>query len=69
MAGLSRWLAETGGARGSSYDEAFRELAEQGVDVHGPQSQKIVCERSLTSEPQLRCGCPDRPSAVRATSA
>jgi len=35
MAGMSRWLEETGGARGSSYDEAFRELAEQGVDVHG----------------------------------
>ena len=32
---MSRWLEETGGARGSSYDEAFRELAEHGVDVHG----------------------------------
>ena len=32
---MSRWLAETGGDRGSSYDEAFRELAASGVDVHG----------------------------------
>ena len=32
---MSRWLQETGGARGASYDEAFRELAASGVDVHG----------------------------------
>jgi SAM-dependent methyltransferase len=32
---MSRWLEETGGARGASYDEAFRELAASGVDVHG----------------------------------
>ena len=32
---MSRWLQETGGARGASYDEAFRELAASGADVHG----------------------------------
>ena len=32
---MSRWLQETGGSRGTSYDEAFRELAASGVDVHG----------------------------------
>ena len=32
---MSRWLQETGGTRGSSYDEEFRELAAAGVDVHG----------------------------------
>lgn len=32
---MSRWLEETGGDRGRSYDEAFRELAASGADVHG----------------------------------
>lgn len=32
---MSRWLEETSGQRGTSYDEAFRELAATGVDVHG----------------------------------
>jgi SAM-dependent methyltransferase len=32
---MSRWLQETGGTRGTSYDQAFRELAASGVDVHG----------------------------------
>ena len=32
---MSRWLEETGGTRGACYDEAFRELAASGVDVHG----------------------------------
>ena len=32
---MSRWLEETGGARGKSYDEAFQALAASGKDVHG----------------------------------
>ena len=32
---MSRWLQETGGSRGASYDQAFRDLAASGVDVHG----------------------------------
>lgn len=35
---MSRWLEETGGTRGTSYDEAFDELAASGVDVHGEAS-------------------------------
>ena len=32
---MSRWLEETGGARGASYDQAFRDLEASGADVHG----------------------------------
>ena len=32
---MSRWLEETGGGRGASYEQRFRELAASGVDVHG----------------------------------
>src|SRR5689334_4166754 len=32
---VSRWLDETGGQRGATYDEQFRALAESGVHVHG----------------------------------
>ncbi len=32
---MSRWLQETGGDRGATYDQRFRDLAAQGVDVHG----------------------------------
>ena len=32
---MSRWLQDTGGGRGASYDDAFRRLAASGVDVHG----------------------------------
>jgi SAM-dependent methyltransferase len=32
---MSRWLEETGGDRGASYDQAFRDLAASGADVHG----------------------------------
>lgn len=32
---MSRWLDETGGGRGPSYDQAFRDLAAAGADVHG----------------------------------
>ncbi len=35
LPGVSRWLEETGGQRGASYDQAFRDLAASGVDVHG----------------------------------
>jgi SAM-dependent methyltransferase len=33
--GVSRWLQETGGTRGASYEQQFRDLAASGVDVHG----------------------------------
>jgi trans-aconitate methyltransferase len=31
----SRWLSETGGRAGASYEQRFRDLAASGVDVHG----------------------------------
>lgn len=32
---MTRWMAETGGTRGASYDARFAALAASGVDVHG----------------------------------
>jgi SAM-dependent methyltransferase len=32
---MTRWLEETGGNRGASYEQALRELAASGMDVHG----------------------------------
>lgn len=32
---MSRWTDETGGSRGPAYEQAFRELAASGNDVHG----------------------------------
>ena len=32
---MSRWIEETGGDRGASYAQAFRDLAASGKDVHG----------------------------------
>lgn len=56
---MSRWLEETGGARGPSYERAFRDLAASGVDVHG---EAAFVERLLgTLEPSgrsvLDAGC------------
>ncbi len=31
----NRWLAETGGTHGPEYAQRFRDLAQDGVDVHG----------------------------------
>jgi 2-polyprenyl-3-methyl-5-hydroxy-6-metoxy-1,4-benzoquinol methylase len=43
---MSRWLQETGGERGPSYEQAFRDLAASGVDVHG---EAAFVERLLTT--------------------
>jgi len=51
---MSRWLDETGGTRGASYDERFRELAEQGVHVHG---EADFVSRLLPSGSVLDAGC------------
>ncbi len=32
---MSRWTEETGGSRGPAYEQAFRDLAAAGTDVHG----------------------------------
>ncbi len=52
---MSRWLQETGGARGSSYDEAFRELAASGADVHGEAS--FVADLLAPGTRVLDAGC------------
>ena len=52
---MSRWLQETGGERGSSYDEAFRELAASGADVHGEAS--FVADLLAPGSRVLDAGC------------
>jgi SAM-dependent methyltransferase len=51
---VSRWLDETGGGRGPEYDARFRELAEQGVDVHG---EADFVARLLPAGSVLDAGC------------
>lgn len=51
----NRWLAETGGDRGRSYDERFAELATSGVDVHGEAN---LCASLMPAGPRvLDAGC------------
>ena len=52
---MSRWLQETGGSRGTSYDEAFRELAASGADVHGEAS--FVADLVAPGARVLDAGC------------
>jgi SAM-dependent methyltransferase len=51
----SRWLAETGGERGRSYDAAFDELARTGADVHGEAA--YVCGLLAPGGRVLDAGC------------
>ncbi len=51
---MSRWLQETGGDRGESYDERFRQLAASGADVHG---EADCVSRLLPSGAVLDAGC------------
>jgi 2-polyprenyl-3-methyl-5-hydroxy-6-metoxy-1,4-benzoquinol methylase len=51
---VSRWLEETGGARGASYDERFRALAASGVHVHG---EADYVSALLASGSVLDAGC------------
>ncbi len=52
---VSRWLQETGGERGASYDEAFRELAASGADVHGEAA--FVTGLAVPGARVLDAGC------------
>ncbi len=52
---MSRWLEETGGSRGASYDEAFRELAASGADVHGEAA--LVADLGRPGARVLDAGC------------
>ena len=51
---MSRWLDETGGQRGTSYDERFRALAASGVHVHGEADYVAAL---LPSGSVLDAGC------------
>ena len=51
---MSRWLEETGGERGASYDERFRALAAQGVHLHGEADYLTAL---LPSGSVLDAGC------------
>jgi 2-polyprenyl-3-methyl-5-hydroxy-6-metoxy-1,4-benzoquinol methylase len=52
---VSRWLEETGGTRGESYDEQFRELAASGMEMHG---EAAYVDALLTADSAvLDAGC------------
>ena len=53
---MSRWLEETGGTRGESYDEAFRALAASGADVHGEASRVAALVRPGSRVLDAGCG-------------
>ena len=52
---MSRWLEETGGERGPSYDAAFEELERSGADVHGEAA--YVCGLLAPGGRVLDAGC------------
>lgn len=54
---MSRWIEETGGSRGPAYEQAFRDLAASGMDMHGEAS---FVGRLLAGQPGARvldAGC------------
>ncbi len=53
---MSRWLQETGGERGASYDAAFQELAASGVDVHGEAAYVATLVEPGASVLDAGCG-------------
>lgn len=55
----SRWLDETGGERGPSYEERFRELAASGVDVHGEAAfvEQLLASLDPPGRRVLDAGC------------
>lgn len=55
MAG-NRWLTETGGDRGRSYDQRFSALAASGVDVHGEASFCAALARPGARVVDAGCG-------------
>jgi len=56
---MSRWIDETGGSRGPSYEKAFRDLAEKGVDVHGEADAvaRLLAGLGRPSPVVLDAGC------------
>lgn len=56
---MSRWLEETGGERGPSYEQAFRDLAASGVDVHGEAAfvERVLATLDPVGRSVLDAGC------------
>jgi SAM-dependent methyltransferase len=56
---MSRWLEETGGGRGASYEQAFRDLAASGVDVHGEAAfvERLLSTLDPPGRTVLDAGC------------
>jgi len=56
---MSRWLSETGGGRGRSYEQAFRDLAASGVDVHGEAAfvERLLSTLDPPGRSVLDAGC------------
>lgn len=53
---MSRWLHETGGTSGASYDARFKELAASGVDVHGEAAYIDALVTPASSVLDAGCG-------------
>ncbi|MBW3638669.1 MAG: class I SAM-dependent methyltransferase [Actinobacteria bacterium] len=55
---MNRWTDETGGSRGPAYEQAFRELAASGTDVHGEAAfVDRLLRPGFTGAPVLDAGC------------
>ncbi len=52
---MTRWADDTGGTRGSTYDERFTELAATGANVHGEAD--LVASLLPPGTPVLDAGC------------
>lgn len=52
---MNRWLEETGGGRGPSYEQRFAELQRSGVDVHGEAA--LVASLVPAESRVLDAGC------------
>jgi SAM-dependent methyltransferase len=53
---VSRWLEETGGKGGASYDARFQELAASGMDVHGEAAYVDALLQAGSSVLDAGCG-------------
>jgi SAM-dependent methyltransferase len=56
---MSRWLEETGGERGRAYEQAFRDLAATGKDIHGEAAfvVDLLAREGVEAPRVLDAGC------------